>query len=111
MSSERPERENVSPSGVRHSEELGVLYERTLPDGRVLQLVPEVFTYKLGVSVAGSQVYDDVWDYESYRVALQALDTWDGQGEPQGWVRYLDRVLGTYRRRPHGDPAQEYTRD
>lgn len=36
--------------------------------------------------------------------AVRVLEEWDGTGEPQGWYRNVE----TGRRRPGGDPAQEY---
>lgn len=33
-----------------------------------------------------------------------AFATWDGTGDPDGWIRHL----GTGRRRPGGDPSKEY---
>jgi hypothetical protein len=48
--------------------------------------------------------YEDRWCYHSIGDALAALLAWDGHGEPTGWHRHP----GTGRRRPEGDPAQEY---
>ena len=37
-------------------------------------------------------------------VAVATLETWDGVGEPTGWMRHPT----TGRRRPDGDPSKEY---
>ena len=38
--------------------------------------------------------------------AVAALKEWDGVGEPKGWMRHP----ASGRRRPGGDPEQEYVR-
>jgi len=48
-----------------------------------------------------------VWQYQSRDAALVALAAWDGEGEPEGWYRHP----ATGRRRPGGDPAQEFVRE
>jgi hypothetical protein len=35
---------------------------------------------------------------------VRALHEWDGEDDPDGWVRHLNSA----RRRPGGDPAREY---
>jgi hypothetical protein len=42
--------------------------------------------------------------YDLVPTAVNAARRWDGEGEPEGWVRHP--VSG--RRRPGGDPGQEY---
>lgn len=32
--------------------------------------------------------FEDRWCYHSYRDAKEALDKWDGTGEPTGWHRH-----------------------
>ena len=51
--------------------------------------------------------YDDRWCYSDQRSALSGLLDWalvDFAGEPSGWHRHPN----TGRRRPDGDPTQEY---
>jgi hypothetical protein len=51
--------------------------------------------------------YDDAWDYPTHADALNAMEAWDGHGDPpDGWIRNLL----TNRRRPDGDPAREHIR-
>jgi hypothetical protein len=59
---------------------------------------------RLCIGKVGLSWYDDGWCYESYDVALAAAEDWDGRGEPEGWFRHPT----SGRRRPEGDPAQEY---
>lgn len=47
--------------------------------------------------------YKDRWCYEKGKAEI-ALEEWDGVGEPKGWHRHPS----TGRRRPDGDPEQEY---
>lgn len=48
----------------------------------------------------------DVWDYETFPQAYAALVKWNGDGEPDGWIRHMP----SGRRRPEGDPSREYVR-
>lgn len=36
--------------------------------------------------------------------AVVALNNWDGEGEPEGWIRHVE----TGRRRPNGNKEEEY---
>lgn len=49
--------------------------------------------------------WDDGWCFSSILLAYAAALTWEEDGpEPYGWFRHLT----TGRRRPNGDPTQEY---
>ena len=49
--------------------------------------------------------YDDGYCYQDPIIGLAALATWNGIGDPlDGW----HRQISTGRRRPDGDPTQEY---
>jgi len=89
----------------------GEIATRTLPDGRVLDVSPLGWGYALlgiiRVEDLGLGIYSDVWQYQSRDAALVALAAWDGEGEPEGWYRHP----ATGRRRPGGDPAQEFVRE
>jgi hypothetical protein len=95
-------------SDLQENPEEGVLLRRTLPDGRILDLMPLLFgAWRLSVGPKGSLgYYDDQWDYEGQARALSAMMSWDGEGEPTGWHRHPS----SGRRRPGGDPAMEYLR-
>jgi hypothetical protein len=85
-------------------------HKRELADGRVLYLVPN-FTpgcYRLGVSRDGrADDYELVLDYNDSDAAWRAVLGWDGEGDPEGWVRFW--AYGQIpRRRPDGTPASEF---
>jgi hypothetical protein len=82
----------------------GALAHRLLDDGRVLAVYPMIFTFRLVVGPAGDMGYDDCWCFHDQRAALVQLASWDGTGEPVGWHRHPP----SGRRRPDGDPEQEY---
>lgn len=85
--------------------ELGYEHVRPISGGRWAGLMRFMFTYAIIVGQMGDEsTYDDRWCYETYAAALMALETWDGEGEPEGWHRHP--ISG--RRRKGGDPATEY---
>ena len=47
------------------------------------------------------------WCYETLEGAVIAFASWDGTGEPDGWVRAI-RIGYRHRRRPNGDASKEY---
>lgn len=82
---------------------------RPLPDGRELtiqRMGPGWGRLTVG-PVPSHGRYDDAWDYPTEKLALAAMEVWDGHGDPpDGWTRNLN----SNRRRPGGDPAREYIR-
>lgn len=42
--------------------------------------------------------------YHNVGRAILAVQEWDGEGDPEGWVRHIE----SGRRRPDGDASQEY---
>lgn len=86
--------------------------KRLLPDGRLLTLQRQLFTWLLTVGPNDSATWDEGWQFES---AIRAKLTYgmfedltaDG-GEPPGWVRNMKAGRREHRRRPHADPAKEY---
>lgn len=83
-------------------------HRRTLPDGRVLYLLPLCEGNRIGVSAAGDETgFDDVYDYPDVMASWKAALGWDGQGDPEGWVRHC-RLGEVPRRRPDGKPESEY---
>jgi hypothetical protein len=75
----------------------GFYGRRQLPDGRWLAVLPLTFQRaRLGISMtwtapleaAFALGFADLWDYDTRELALAALTTWDGTGEPTGWVRH-----------------------
>lgn len=63
--------------------------QRTLPDGRLLTLLPmENNRAMIGVS-DGDGPYEEVWIFAEMEVAVCEFNRWDGTGEPEGCVRYV----------------------
>lgn len=79
---------------------------RDLGDGRAVWLVKQIYTWLLAIGPVDSEVYDDQWEYQDAGAAFVAWLTWNpaDEPEPRGWYRHHK----TGRRRPGGDPAQEY---
>lgn len=87
------------------------LYRRVLPTGLVL-FVMELFggdmRIGLGKSDRASDGFCTVLDYANTRLGWRAALGWNGEGDPEGWVRRVDMGAGTARRRPDGTPESEY---
>lgn len=80
---------------------------RVFEDGRVVVVVPGIFNGLLCVSSAAAWRRgdrDDVFTYVDVAGAREALEAWDGSGEPGGWTRHQP----SNRRRPGGDPSCEF---
>lgn len=60
------------------------LYHKTLDDGRIVCVIPKIFTYRITVS-RDEWGYDEGWCYHSAVVALAAAEEWDGSDTPIGW--------------------------
>ncbi len=54
-------------------------------------IVPFIFTHGIVCGRIGDEnFYDDRWCFHTLRAAKEALDAWDGLGEPDGWHRHPD---------------------
>lgn len=86
--------------------EPNALYARDLPGGAALWVVPMIFTTRIVIGSPGSQTVDDAWCFHDPGSAILAAISWDPESErePQGWHRHPP----SGRRRPGGDPEQEY---
>jgi len=51
--------------------------------------------------------YDESYEYQDHKAALDSFEMWDGKGEPVGWYRHRP----SNRRREGGDPAKEEIRE
>lgn len=86
------------------------LEARELPDGRWLSLWPMAFgNTRLCINVPEESLmfFADFYCYHDTARGLHAVRTWDGEGDPEGWVRHI----GTHRRRsynPDGSVAGEW---
>lgn len=87
-------------------------FDRLLPDGRKLSLMPYLFgAGHLGISEKppfhNLGIFADSWDFLNFFHALIQFHVWDGEGEPDGWSRHP----GTGRYRIDGDGQLEYIKD
>lgn len=79
------------------------LAKRTFPDGRIGMVLPITFG-RARLGIGDEYGFDDVWCFDTPERAIRALVEWDGEGEPEGWIRHP--MSG--RRRPNGNPEAEY---
>lgn len=81
----------------------GYVVQRWTQDGDLLAVAEMI--HGQGRLIIGDEYgVEDAWCYASVAEAWAAWITWDGTGEPHGWFRHPF----TGRRRPGGDPSQEY---
>lgn len=70
-----------------------LIYKRILPDGRCLRLSRGVCNLRITIAEdAGADWFDLVYDYDLAdvpEVAAAVATTWDGTGEPVGYVRRM----------------------
>ena len=78
---------------------------RVLPTGRIVEAWR--FLFNTRVTVTEPQMdgitHEDAWCYASPGQAIEVVNTWDGEGEPAGWIKHP--TSGRYR--PDGDPTRE----
>lgn len=78
-----------------------------LPGGRFKAVIPFMYTHAIiwGYMADAKESYEDRWCYRHQALAVAAADVWAGPpDEPDGWHRHPR----SGRRRPDGDPTQEY---
>lgn len=100
---------NAIRSSRNHLEALGYKIDhiRTYENGRIVFLHRLLFTTAILVmNSPHSLSYDNRWCYASEKAALEAMERWnpDTEPEPTGWHRHPP----SGRRRPNGDASQEY---
>ena len=96
----------LPPMSEHELEELGYTQWRQLPDGTLLAVAPMMFgNGRLFVDVS-HHGHDDCFCYDSMAGAVQAMLEFDPErdDEPGGWKRHPY----SGRRRPDGDPVQEF---
>lgn len=60
-----------------------------LPNGRYAAVAPFLFTHAIILGrIFDKDSYQDRWCYKTYDLAKQAIEEWDGTGEPTGWHRH-----------------------
>lgn len=67
--------------------ENGYLHFRQFEDGGDACIAPLMFTAAILYGLSDFS-YEDRWCYKSVEAAKEALDAWDGTGEPEGWHRH-----------------------
>lgn len=60
---------------------------RVLPDGRICGVHRLLYHWTLHVDIH-EDGYEDRYCYATRELAVAALETWDGQGDPVGWHRH-----------------------
>jgi hypothetical protein len=79
--------------------------KKVLEDGRCVYLFPTIFNLRIGVSKdTEDKGFTEFYCFHDNEAAFEAMDSWNGTGDPEGWVRHVP----SHRRRPHGDPSKEY---
>jgi hypothetical protein len=54
-------------------------------------IAPKMYTHAIITGRVGDMFgYGDCWCYPSRAAACRALADWDGEGEPEGWIRHPD---------------------
>lgn len=79
-----------------------------MPAGRIIWIVPMLYSVAIVIGPAGAPGYDDRWDYPDLDAAVRSAVEWDPavDKEPMGWIRHPR----SGRRRENGDPATEVIR-
>lgn len=79
--------------------------KKVFEDGRVAYLHRTIFNLRISISPdEQAQTFDEFYCFHDFSAASKAMEEWDGKGDPDGWVRHVP----TNRRRPDGDPRDEY---
>ena len=83
------------------------LFERDLGDGRTIYLRPMLFgNVRLSMGETGDRCFyfEAGWCFHDPDAAWRAAMGWNGDGDPEGWIRHIR----SGRRRPDGTPESEY---
>ena len=60
---------------------------RALPDGRIIGVHRLLFHWTLHIDI-DAYGYGDRYCFATYRLAKEAFDHWQGEGDPEGWHRH-----------------------
>ena len=85
------------------------IYERQLVDGRWL-FADFLCFGRVQIALSSDPAtlsYEESWIYEDVSQGLQTAVNWNGEGDPEGWVRWTNGREPA-RRRPGGDAAKEF---
>lgn len=85
-------------------------YRRELPTGLVLFVFDVFGGFRIGLGVSDKAVdgFCTVFDWDNVQACWRTALGWNGEGDPEGWVRRVDFSPHRCRRRPDGTPASEY---
>ena len=65
----------------------GYTHIKYFENGRQAAIAPFMFTCAIICDIDRCG-YNERWCYHSNLAAVQALDVWNGKGEPEGWHRH-----------------------
>lgn len=82
----------------------GILARRLLPNGKEACVVPQLFNALLTIGKPGDGGYEEAYTFQDTEIAMVHFRYWNMDDEPSGWIRHIP----SNRRRPNGDPKQEY---
>jgi hypothetical protein len=83
----------------------GYQITKWLDDGRAAGLQAQLFSVNICVGSAEDIAgYSEAYWYDNAPTAVIQFLKWNGEGEPEGWIRHTP----SNRRRTGGDPATEY---
>jgi hypothetical protein len=108
----------VSPEDVERFDAADpfLVHKRTLPDGRCVRLYAQLYNFRMTVAPdPGADSFDLVYDYDADlpELAAAVARTWDGTGEPVGYVRRMPPLYDAGEDAetwPGGDQEQEQER-
>jgi hypothetical protein len=82
------------------------IVRRVLDDGRIVELWRTVFNLRITITLPENDgmCWNDAWCFRDIGAAFTAALSWDGEGEPDGWIKHPP----SGRARPDGTPASEY---
>lgn len=69
-------------------DECGYFHPKPIGNGRYACIRPKAFTHAIITGRIGDRIgIQQNWCYETKAQAIDALNAWDGTGEPVGWFR------------------------
>lgn len=73
----------------KRADEIKATAIHVFPDGRELSAVRQIFNWRLNIGPAGEPTIEDFYCYERMTECIEAVLTWDGEGDPPGhWHRH-----------------------
>lgn len=66
----------------------GYMHMKITDESGVIAVANLTSTSAVLTGLSATGYYEDRWCYASYDKAKAAIDSWDGTGEPNGWIRH-----------------------